>query len=116
MARRMNYSLEEQLVGYWIDGKPIYQKTIEFGELPNNTTKSLNHGISNLKRVIRIDGYAYNSSTGRCRPIQYVGSDANNTGGTRASVTPSAVEIGCVGTGSTYTECYCTIQYTKTTD
>lgn len=27
MSRRMKYSTEEQVVGEWIDGKPIYQKT-----------------------------------------------------------------------------------------
>lgn len=28
MSRRMKYSTEEQVVGEWIDGKPLYQKTV----------------------------------------------------------------------------------------
>lgn len=31
MSRRFKYSTEEQVVGEWIDGKPIYQKTYVFG-------------------------------------------------------------------------------------
>lgn len=33
-----NYSTSETIVGTWIDGKPIYQKTVPIGALPNNTT------------------------------------------------------------------------------
>lgn len=32
----------------WIDGRPIYRKTIDFGALPNNTSKAVAHGISNI--------------------------------------------------------------------
>ena len=37
-----DYSTTEKIVGTWIDGKPIYQKTVFFGGLPNNTTKQVN--------------------------------------------------------------------------
>lgn len=30
----------------WTDGKPIYKKTINFWALPNNTTKSVAHGVT----------------------------------------------------------------------
>lgn len=33
-----NYSTSEEVVGTWINGKPIYQKTVPIGALPNNTT------------------------------------------------------------------------------
>ena len=29
MSRRMKYSTEEQVIGEWIDGKPLYQKTVK---------------------------------------------------------------------------------------
>lgn len=32
------YSTSEKVVGTWINGKPIYQKTVSIGALPNNTT------------------------------------------------------------------------------
>ena len=57
--RPFAYSTEEQIVGSWIDGKPLYQKTIDCGALPNAGSKSIAHGISNLKRIINFYGYAY---------------------------------------------------------
>ena len=34
-----SYSTSEKFTGeYWIDGRPIYQKVINFGALPNGTT------------------------------------------------------------------------------
>ena len=56
------YSIEEQQIGYWIDGKPVYRKVIDVGNLPNATTKRIAHNISNLKQVISIEGYYRSSS------------------------------------------------------
>lgn len=40
------YSLEETFTGkYWIDGKKIYRKVINFGALPNKTTKNVLTGL-----------------------------------------------------------------------
>lgn len=36
---------------YWIDGKKIYRKTINFGSLPNRSDKYVNHNISNLNNI-----------------------------------------------------------------
>lgn len=46
------YSTDEQEVGTWIDGSPVYEKVVDLGALPNNTTKNVAHGISNLGLVI----------------------------------------------------------------
>lgn len=48
------YSTDEQRVGIWIDGKPIYQKTVSAGTFPNKTTKVLAHGINNVERFVFI--------------------------------------------------------------
>ena len=58
----LNYSSEESFTGmYWIDGKKIYEKTINIGTLPNkgnSGVKNVAHGISQLDRVIDIRGIA----------------------------------------------------------
>lgn len=54
---------EEQVVGRWIDGSIMYRKTINFGALPNNTTSSVAHGISNLGLIIKIEGAAWNGAS-----------------------------------------------------
>lgn len=57
------YSTTEQAIGTWIDGKTIYRKTIDFGTLPNSTTKSVAHGISGISQVIKISGTAVSGGT-----------------------------------------------------
>lgn len=50
-----NYSTGEVMIGTWIDGKPLYRKVIETGRI-SSTTKNVAHGISNLDRVIKLEG------------------------------------------------------------
>lgn len=49
-----NYSTEEQRIGTWIDGKPLYQKTYECSEVVpyNSWTKSSILAPSNVARLI----------------------------------------------------------------
>lgn len=59
------YSLLETFTGnFWIDGKPIYRKVINFDTLPNNGTKNVAHGISNLDTVINIYGHIKSTNAG----------------------------------------------------
>jgi hypothetical protein len=58
-----NYSTSEvDTKVKWIDNKTIYRKTINIGTLPNATTKTVAHGISNLGLVIKAEGFASESS------------------------------------------------------
>lgn len=59
----VDYSLTEQDTGLkWIDGKAIYQKTIDFGSMPVNSEKDVAHGISNLAFVVDMEFIVYNST------------------------------------------------------
>lgn len=54
-----NYSTTEVDTGYtWIDGSKIYKKTVNIGALPNNGTKNVAHGISNLNILVDLYGAA----------------------------------------------------------
>lgn len=113
---RYNYSTDEQVVGTWIDGKPLYQKTVDCGALPNNATKEVDHNISNLERVININGYAMasNISNGYVTlPLVM----ANNVGSQiMLLANATKIRIGTKTDQTAYTESYVTLQYTKTTD
>lgn len=53
------YSTSEQLTGdVWIDGKPIYRKTISIGNMPNTTLKVVAHSISNPDIILRVEAFA----------------------------------------------------------
>lgn len=74
----MDYSTNEINTGAkWIDGSPIYKKTIDFGALPNNTTKLVAHGISNFLRLIRLEGITY-TSAGVYTSVPFVPSSPNS--------------------------------------
>ena len=47
----------------WIDGKPIYKKTVtSCGAMPNAAVKYCAHGISNFDKLVRADLIEYRSS------------------------------------------------------
>ncbi len=109
-ARYHKYSTEEQVVGEWIDGKPLYQKTIK-GTLPTsiNTTQTFaDHNISNIENIQIVsscvkatDGTWYEVGTGTVWTAWINNVNIRNQIGTNALVS----QIG-----------YITIQYTKSTD
>ena len=108
------YSTTEKVVGVWIDGKPLYRKVINFGSLPNNSQKFVNHNISNLGYVSKLEGTAQRTSDGVRFTIPYAGLTATNS----ISLNGNATSL-YIATGSDRTSidvCYITIEYTKTTD
>lgn len=108
-----NYSTSEvDTKVKWIDGKPIYKKTINIGALPNNTSKSVNHGIANLKRIIRHEGWAL-ASDGTELPLPYADTAASGSVCVFASSADIRVVAGADRSGFSG---YVTLYYTKTTD
>ena len=57
------YSTEEQVIGTWVDGSTVYEKTVNFGSLPNNTTKQVAHGIANVNKIWIFDGFVTSGTT-----------------------------------------------------
>ena len=109
------YSENEQMIGYWKDGKPLYQKTVYFGALPNTTTKNVAHGISNLDYVTNIFCVASNSDGSIQASLPYLNatSSANNVS---IKINGDKIQIISAADMSAFTKNYVTIQYTKTTD
>lgn len=108
------YSSAETKVGIWIDNKPIYRKVISLGLLPNNTTKRVASGISNLEYVTQLYGTALAGTYFITLPDSY----PNQTQyGIRLSYDLSTNEIVILSASdrSTYSG-YAIIEYTKTTD
>ena len=111
---QFNYSLEEQVIGKWVDGKPVYQKTIACGTLPNNTTKTVSHNISNIDYIIKWTGSA-SDSTGIHIKFPYIniltlGKSCN------VWIDKTAIGIETASDLRNYTKSYITLQYTKTKD
>lgn len=96
----------------WIDGKKIYKKTISCGALPNTGVKNIAHGISNISRILKMDGYAYHSSNQVTIPLQFVSTTAINSVVVNTSGSNIVITTGI--DRSSFTESYITLYYTKT--
>ena len=116
-----NYSLEEQRVGTWIDGKPIYQKTIEC-IMPQVTTDgtavtiSINHNIQNLNIFTNINAIISTKDYTFTLPWVTVSGNNRNPNSIHYDKTKNALML--VNRAKAYNDgiIYATLQYTKTTD
>ena len=104
------YSTDEHIVGKWIDGSVLYEKTVDFGTLPNATSKAVPHNISNLGKIVKIEGVTnYNDTI--FYPLPYVTNSLANQ--IQVNVNRTSISIN---TGADYSEWngYITLCYTKT--
>ena len=119
LNQKLNYYIEEVEVGKWIDGKPIYRKVIECGNLANNTSKtvSCNIGANIVDQMVKQSFIWYDSTDKAWRNdsrwdstsihIEYHYKTSNDV-----------IWINSLGTdwsGRT-TKAYAILEYTKTTD
>ena len=111
-----SYSTTEQPTGAkWIDGKPIYRKVIDCGALPNNTTKTVNHNISNLGKVIRLYGFANNAAGTDFITLPFVDTANSATFNTSLRATDTQITLSSANNMASFSG-YAVIEYTKTTD
>lgn len=106
------YSTREKRIGTWIDGKPLYRKIIDYGTLPNTTTRTLEHNISNVDIFTKVEGIANDGIT--FLPLPYAHS--NVAFNVVLNTTKTYVSIATNSDRTTYTKTYITLEYTKTTD
>lgn len=104
----------EKIVGQWIDGKPVFEKVVDCGALPNNASKIIAHNISNVDKIINAVGYGA-SSSGVSLFIGYVCTNSDHSGDIGLIANKTNIEICTYRDRSSYTESYVTLRYTKTT-
>lgn len=111
-----NFSTEEQVVGTWIDGKPLYQKTVDCGMLGNNSFKDISANIGVVDNVTCLYGFAI-SNNEDVFPLPYV-NDTSAVYSIQIYYTKSVDLIHIYYRGSNRADhhAYITMQYTKTTD
>lgn len=104
------YSLNEQAVGVWVNGKTLYQKTVYIASV--STGASYNHDIANVDEIFIYDIKA-NRNTGWFSS-GHVFVDNYNFVAEDFSLIPSPTAIFAYVYGCTITQCYVTLRYTKT--
>lgn len=113
-AGLISFSTDEQLVPgvTWIDGKQVYQKTVDFGGLPNDAEKTVAHGIVGLDTVIDFWGEASNG-TSVWIPLPYT-SPGGLTFQIRAENDATNIIVRPGSDRTSLTESHFTLLYTKT--
>ena len=106
------YNTSEIETGEWIDGKPVYKKTIDVGSLPIASSKYVDHGITNLDRVVSITGTATDSSK-RSIPLPYNSGSTNYDQCIGVEVLPTQVRVNTLAADRSGFTGYVTIHYTK---
>ena len=116
----IDYSTSEQRIGTWIDGKPLYQKTVT---VPNTSAWSNNstfsNGVSDADMIWVYDGFIYdNRST---QKFVYPNPMVQTTNRLSFNIDlndKSKFKVSCDTTFSANADRYAvlTVRYTKTTD
>ena len=117
-ANENDYSTSEKIVGTWISGKPIYQKTFT-ATMPTCSTEGTDVantivwstiGISAPSKIISIEGFIDNEA-GTYRPLNCVNSPTRRTSAVGIS---TGISFTNSVTGMSGKNAYVTIKYTKT--
>ena len=104
------YSTEEKVVGTWIDGKPLYEKTIVYDGIVKTDTKIYQN--ESIDEIVNVSNKCF-YDTGFNKWNTEINSTYNL--GITARGYYLQVEVNSAY-GDRITKCRCTIQYTKTTD
>lgn len=113
-AEMQHYSTEERMVGYWIDGKPIYRKVVSI----SLTAADFTYDISNLNVDIPINIRGYivlNNNAHNSIPVNYASDNPNYGVGTWFTKTAIRFVIGSNYINLPYSG-KVVLEYTKTTD
>jgi hypothetical protein len=111
----VSYSTDEQVVGTWIDGKPLYQKTVEYSSVTANAWNE--KLIDSNADFINLEGYLL-TTAGHKLPLNY---DTGSTYfsaimGYRSNNTSVQGYLSIYTNASNASSAIVTVRYIKTTD
>lgn len=112
-ATTLGFEISETFTGQYLNSNPIYQKMINIGTLPNNTTKSINTGITDANYIWIDAENSFAFSGGASYPIPYVDPKAvANSIGVRIADNGTTVIVS-TGVNWTAYSGIITLRYTK---
>lgn len=117
LINRSVYSEQEKLVGKWLDGKPIYQKTIIVQPEINVTDAIIDISALNVDKIIKIEGSMLTDGGNSYISIPaYYSNAAYNSVYYNVSAKQVHLRLGPQYYNYSTNVAYITLQYTKTTD
>ena len=121
-ARLEEYSTTEKIIGKWIDGKPLYRKTITFtSTISANATTSIAHNITNAKNIfIDYDASFMEANIGESDYLSYnlpiIGYANSTNDKVFCYVNHTDINLYANGNWAENWTKHITLKYTKTTD
>ena len=111
-----HYSMGEQKIGTWIDGKTLYRKTIfKTVKITANTNLVINSEIQNIDTITKIDGVISSSTKTNYRQINTYNLENNAVSISMSASTNGNITIYSTDDWTT-PNIIITLEYTKTTD
>lgn len=114
------YSTSEQVIGTWINGKPLYERCIDLGTFPNNATNNIDVSGVYADDVISVTGFGKRISTtyNTFFPLPFIGSSTSAFISIYAITSGTGVLSIHIVTGQDRTNVsgYAIVRYTKSTD
>lgn len=111
-----NYSSEEQVIGTWIDGKPLYRKVINCTYQSTAGTaydKAFSTNITNMSQLVNAYGCAKFGD--RWLPLNFINRNIGGWNSFHVTSNGATIQVHNDGTYPTST-IYIILEYTKTTD
>ena len=105
----VHYLTDEQVVGTWIDGSTLYEKTVVGDDTYNEQFNYIPHGVTNLDKIIDYFGYCTYAGT-EFSLIPYLRGDTYITVTTWDSTN---IRVERTGLSSSFTGVRLVIRYTK---
>ena len=109
------YSTEEKQIGSWINGKPLYQKSIIIDSLPNTEDKSYPHNILHVDQIWIKEGFYTYPPSSNYLPLLTVIDESGIAGQYNSYVNDTEIHI-YAGLDRSNMSGVITLNYTKTTD
>lgn len=103
----VEYSTSERKIGKWTDGRDLYEKVVDFGALPNNTSKSVAHNISNIYEITKCETMCVRNDGNVFRPYESFAT-------VKYYISKSEVIVITTENLSVYDKSHVTLHYTKT--
>ena len=110
---RFDYSTEEKVVGTWIDGKPLYQKTV-LCSYASSVTEGTDVSQATAHNISDIDSFVYIEINNDSN--QSTWGDENATRFVSAWFNATNIYLRTNRSNKAGTTAYVTVRYTKTTD
>ena len=106
-----SYSTSEEVIGEWIDGKPLYRQVLDVTLTPNSTDNFTVTNSSNFEIVTKVDGMMRITSPNGWVPVNFYNDNQHNFA--FFNIANNRLEVG----NSWYANrAIIVIEYTKTTD